>query len=1181
VDFTDDVAELKCPAVVHSAVKSSNRSASETLQMKKDSNTRILYSPSDLVTYLESPFASWMQRMYVEGVEGIERDEESADLKLIQEHGNVHEARHLEKLRADGCDVVEIAQFGENAAAQTAAAIGSRREVVFQARLSMEDFSGMADFIVLGESDDSGESGERRYEVQDTKLASSAKPYHLVQLCCYAEMLESITGYLPEKVAVILGSGDVKRFRTEDFYHYYLRVKHGFLELMAGFAPDAEPPVPAPRADHGRWQSYADKWLDARDHLVRVAGITAGQIKKLDAAGITTLEELVGTEVLSVPKLNGDTFTNLKRQAHAQWMTRQRQKEAEEGVEVMPWYEVLPPPAWEPERGLGMLPPASPLDVFFDIEGYPLVEGGLEYLLGATYIEGGEVNFTDWWAHDPAEEKVSFEQFIDWAFARWQLDPSMHIYHYAAYEITALRKLMGRYATREEQVDTLLHRGVFVDLYRVVRQGILFGDDSYSIKRVEKLYFEGRKADVKDAASSIVFYAEWMGSGESTRWKESPLLKTIRDYNEEDCVSTWKLADWLRLRQSESGIAYSCPAALREQQDAPAELQPVNENEARRQVLASKMLEDVATAEARGDSDPQWRIQELLAYLLNFYRREEKPVWWAMFDRLEQTVDALIEDMNCLGGIERTDRAPFAIKKSQGVEYSFDPNQDTKIREGKTVIVRENREIRATVDSFDQEGLIVLKLGPTALKLLAVEPLPNVISLIPDEFVSAEGLKQSIERLVEKWSNTRRLPPALNKLFLREGPCSGNAVRQRDETPMEASLRMVHAMDGATLVVQGPPGTGKTYTASHMIAALLRDGKNVGVVSNSHKAILNLLRATAGTVGSDFRGIRGGGEHDEELAAQAPNLDQVKDNKKCTEKYRGGLIAGTAWLFAREEMINQLDYLFIDEAGQVSLAHVTAMAASTRNLVLLGDQMQLGQPVQGSHPGDSGRSTLDYLLDVHAVVPPHLGIFLDETRRMHPDICEFISNAVYEGRLRAHASTARRVIRANGATLVPVEKGILYAPVVHDGNTQASDEEIDCIVEITNALLGREHINSEGQSAGRLSIEDVLFVAPYNMQVRCLRDRLPAGARVGSVDKFQGQEAPVVILSLCASAGEYGSRGLKFILDRNRLNVAISRAQSLAIVVAEPRIAETAVTSVEDMERVNLFCKILGLQVSA
>jgi uncharacterized protein len=459
---------------------------------------------------------------------------------------------------------------------------------------------------------------------------------------------------------------------------------------------------------------------------------------------------------------------------------------------------------------------------------------------------------------------------------------------------------------------------------------------------------------------------------------------------------------------------------------------------------------------------------------------------------------------------------------------------------------------------------LVLKLGPGAMALLSEEALPDVISLIPDEFVSADTLKNAIERVVESWLEARILPPALRQLFRREGPLSEAPLRQIGESPLDSCHRVVKEMDGAALIIQGPPGTGKTYTGSHLIAALLQEGKRVGILSNSHKAIVNLLRATARVCGSGLSGYRVAGDRDEDLEREAPGLIQTGDSGRVAVDFHSGLVAGTAWFFAREEMKGKLDYLFIDEAGQVSLAHLTAVSASAHNMVLMGDQMQLSQPIQGSHPGESGRSILEYALQDFAVVPPNLGILLDTSWRMHPSICSFISETVYEGRLKADPSTAVRVLSPAPGRLVRQNCGILFSPVVHEGNTQSSREEADRIVELT------------GELPRPVAISDILFVAPYNAQVRLLRERLPTGAKVGSVDKFQGQEAPIVILSLCASAGEYGSRGLSFILDRNRINVAISRAQTLAIVVGDPRIANADSSSVEEMRLVNVFCKLLA-----
>ena len=342
---------------------------------------------------------------------------------------------------------------------------------------------------------------------------------------------------------------------------------------------------------------------------------------------------------------------------------------------------------------------------------------------------------------------------------------------------------------------------------------------------------------------------------------------------------------------------------------------------------------------------------------------------------------------------------------------------------------------------------------------------------------------------------------------------------------------------------------------------------------------MNLVRSVGKVLGSDqpLTGIKIGGDADDAIFAEFPDLQPVKTAREALDVYRrsGGLVAGTAWLFSREEWDGVLDYLIVDEAGQVSLANLVGVSLAARNLILLGDQMQLEQPIQGTHPGETGTSALQYYLQDHATVPPELGIFLDRSFRMHPEICRFISDTVYEGRLESVPEAAQQRIANPTGRLIQKEAGIQFIPVQHDGNTQASDEEIDKVAAVFSELRGHPFRDSKGQERP-LSLQDFLFISPYNLQVNRLRARLPDGARVGSVDKFQGQEAAVTIFSLGSSFGEYGSRGLSFLLDRNRINVAISRAQCLAVVVGDPRIADTEASSIQEMASINLYCRLVG-----
>lgn len=1134
--------------------------------MRKNAD-KITYSPSDLVRYVASPFASWMDRYYLENPKAVTPDEETEDQKLIAETGNEHERSMFEEFRAS-TKVVEIPKEDFQAARKaTLTAIESHAPIIYQAALNDERFAGFADFVVLDESE--------CYQIWDTKLARSPKPYYAIQLCCYSEMFAVTTGGdLPEKFGIILGTKDRVEFRVEDFIHYYRCVKSKFLEMQDSFTNDiGDRPEPLPGADHGRWTSHADKFFDDSDHLVRVAGITIGQIKKLKLAGITTMAQLAEASRKSVPKLAAGSLVKLVTQARLQCATRDdRAKDADAPAR----YELLTQfgASGEPV-GLATLPPTDPADVFFDMEGYPLVPGGLEYLFGAISVnpKGGDLEFHDWWAHDRNEEKTAFEGFVDWVHKRWKENPKMHIYHYAAYEVNAVSRLSTRHDTRQDEVDDLLRAGVFVDLYKVVRHGLCIGEDSYSIKSVEHLYRPKRTTDVATAMDSIVQYAHWMGSEQSPEWKDSVILKSIRDYNEDDCKSTVELVVWLRKLAAKNGISFLTHSigTITNDSSSTKELSP--------DVIARKEAVD----NLRKQGDP---LALALADVIDFHRREQKPMWWRMFDRTEATDEELCDDSGCIQGVEATG-SPVTEKLSLVQSYSFDPSQECKLKVDDKVMFAHNIDGKFTVTDLDLEnGALKLKMSKKALDEKFKGSFPQVGSLIPDEFVSAKPIQIALTDVGNKHlSNALHAP--VTALLTRTVPAE--VLQGADETTIKAATRIAGGMSGACLVIQGPPGTGKTYTAAQVITSLLDAGKKVGVTSNSHKAILNLLSAcgeAAKESGSTLRGIKVGGEKDEDFFKANPGLQFIQSSKDAVGAYVSGVVGGTAWLFTIPEWEDKLDFLFIDEAGQVSLANAIAVARSAKNVVLLGDQMQLEQPIQGTHPGDAGLSSLQYALKdlkaskedlpvFHAVVPDDYGLFLGESRRMHPSVCSFVSEIVYEGRLGSHPDTAnQRIAVPKNAKFVTQESGVVFVGVEHDGNIQQSEEEVSRVKAVYDEMVGRPYTASDGKTKD-LTIENFLFIAPYNAQVRALQAALPVGARVGSVDKFQGQEAPVCILSLCSSYGEYGSRGLAFILDRNRINVALSRAQCLAVVVADPRIASATAGSISEMMLLNVFCKLV------
>jgi uncharacterized protein len=482
----------------------------------------LTFSPTDLAHFQQNPYVPWMDRLHLERPDLLTRDPESEEDAIIKRLGTEHEQRFLATLHDAGRDVYTIAQDASLAdrVAATLAALEAGQEIVYQGALDDAQFSGIADFLFR--VDGASNLGDFHYEVWDTKLARRTRPEFLIQLCCYADILEGIQGVRPKRVMVVTGDGREHDYRTDDYFYYYRHLKGAFVVQQDAFDPD-DRPEPLAEGKNGRWETEAARWILEHDHLSRVAGIRVDQIQKLRAAGIDTMQKLADAGDELVPRLRVETFQALREQARLQIASEGRAR---------PEYRVLRPPADDPRRGLALLPPASPLDVAFDIEGYPLVEGGLEYLLGATTVEGGAYAFHDWWAHDPAQEKRSFEAFVDWVHERWQRDPTMHVYHYAAYEVSAIRRLMTKHGTRERQVDDLLRGEVFVDLYRVVHQGMRVGVPSYSLKKVETLYLDGRKADVATATDSIVAYRKWLEHPDGDSWKTSKALREIRDYNE-------------------------------------------------------------------------------------------------------------------------------------------------------------------------------------------------------------------------------------------------------------------------------------------------------------------------------------------------------------------------------------------------------------------------------------------------------------------------------------------------------------------------------------------------------------------------------------------------------------------------------------------------------------------------
>jgi predicted RecB family nuclease len=1069
---------------------------------------RFVFSPSDLNDFLECEHLSALELSFARGQ--LERpDLESGQAELVRRKGEEHESAHLAALEADGLGVarIEFDRDWQAAARATEQAMRAGAAVVYQAVLvDPSGWRGIADFL------------ERQpdgfFEVADTKLARTAKPYFLLQLAFYSEQVGRIQGRLPQRMHVVLGTRERVSYRVRDFDAYFRRVRRRFLEWVD--ALPATYPLPVDHCSVCDWLARCTRQWQEDDHLSLVAGMRRGWITKLADAQVTTLEGLATADAELRTELRPEIFERLRRQAELQHRHRIT---GEHVFELLPLVE---------GRGLELMPRPSEGDVFFDIEGDPFYDPGrgLEYLFGVVTADGA---FQAFWAHDRTEEQLAFEQLVDFLTERLVRFPGMHVYHYAHYEPTALKRLMGEHGTREEEVDELLRREVFVDLYRIVAESLRISHERYGLKQVERFFMPTREEDVAAGDDSILVFEQWLESG------DDELLRAIGRYNEFDCRATAALRDWLLERRAEAGVTdWKEPPIPRERTEEQEEAI------AGREQLRQELL---AGAE---EGDERWIVGQLLEY----HRREDRPVWWHYFRRLEASEEELFEDSEAIARLEPVDVPPEKYKRSLVHTLSF-PAQQHKLGAGEAVDPATGRG-EGIVDIDDARGLLRLRRGPK----FEDEPLPR--ALIPGGPWDTRAQRAALRRLAEEVRAPIQRYRALRDVVTRALPRA-----RLDAGPLEASA----TLDESYLFVQGPPGAGKTWTGSQIAAHLLELGRRVGVVAPTHKAIHNLLEEIE-TAATPVRALKKCSPGDPETKYEGAWIENEHELAPFLDP-EVRLLAGTAWLFARKELDGQLDVLVIDEAGQMSLADALAVGTAARNIVLLGDPLQLAQVSQGVHPGGTGCSVLEHLLGDDATVLPDRGLFLERTRRMHPDVCRFVSEVIYDGRLLPLEGLERQRVDGIGA-------GIRHLVVEHDGNSQASPEEADAIAAEIKQLVGHAYTPANGPSRP-LRHEDVMVVAPYNTQVRCLRARLPEAVRVGTVDKFQGQQAPVVFYSTTSSSGTEIPRGLEFLLSRNRLNVAISRAQCLAYMVGSPRLLDVCCRTIEQMRMANALCRAVEM----
>ena len=1093
-------------------------------------------SASDLMRFKGCRHATTMDLRRVE-IGDVRPRQDGAETLLLQRQGDEHENAFLQSLRSEGRIVVEIPKDGiplEESVRLTHEAMATGPDVIFQGALLDGAWGGYTDF--LERVDRPSALGGWSYEVVDTKLKRKPDPKHVLQLCLYSDLLAIVQGIAPEAAHLELGDGSRFTVRLSEV-SAYARYARRMLEAFLVERPETRPEPVSACGLCGWSDACADRWA-TEDSLSLVAGISRSQRQKLEAVEVSTMSGLAARQE-RVPKMAIETQRRLVSQARLQSARR---------AGGPPSFELR---AAEPGKGFGILPPPDDGDIFYDIEGDPYYPGGLEYLHGLWYREAGEWVFRAFWAHTREDEGGAVSELLAFLVEHMRRHPSAHIYHYANYEIAALRRLTSQHRTGEAAMDQLQRERRFVDLFKVVSGSLIASEKGYSIKDLEAFYMEKRAADVSSAGASVVFYEEWRQTGEQR------LLDEIYNYNRTDCVSTQLLRDWLVRDVRPRDMVWPVLGVVPDTgslSNVAAEEEEISHLRARLEPVRGRLGE---------------RVADLLLDLSQFHKREDKPAYWAIFDRLAQESEELLDDLECIQGLEAVGPPEQVTRQSFERTYRFPP-QETKLRAGKAPCLKPAAMPEdVSMRSIDHEvGTLVLR------RSTAKGPLPDRLDLLPPKPLRNSVLRDAVAAVTEVVIAGSGQLPAVEHLLSRSAPLFLDGHRPDGIISADGDLaldtsRAIAAMAGTTLAIQGPPGTGKTYVSALSIVDLVRAGRRVAVSSNSHKAIGNLLEVVADrgrAEGVNCRVVQKASDDGDDDAH--PGIVFVSDND-APEIAAAHVVGATAWHFARYDA-PAFDYLVIDEAGQVSIANLLAMSRCARNIVLVGDPMQLPQPLQGTHPGESGLSCLEYLIDGHRVVPPDRGVFIPTSRRMHPRVCGFISTAVYEGRLGSDdASGTQLLVSPAGADLV----GAGMRAVGHLGRSQTSPEEIEAIVAHIAGLAGSSYRDRDGRERA-LGHADILVVAPYNAQVNALRTRLPQTVRVGTVDRFQGQEAPVCLVSMTTSSGEELPRDIAFLFSLNRINVAVSRAQASAVVFASPLLLETPCRTVEEMSLVNTLCML-------
>jgi uncharacterized protein len=1113
-------------------------------------------------------------------------NEISPELELLAEIGLTHESKIAESLRNSGTylDIGEPSfkiEEIQKAYEKTLAAVESGVEAIHQATFLTENFLGFVDFLILVK-DPNGkpvkDSQDRFvYDPVDAKSARVAKRAAVIQVATYAAIMKAVGMATPQKVHLWLGGDKKWSASALDLIdlaeHFMGRVR----EKIENFT-DAPSPLWAPPREsctRCRWKYNCETGRESDQDLSLIQGIRSNTRLALIKSEIKTINQMAIAEDHQRPKypkeVAKETFKRLRDQSEIQIRGK---------LEGRIIYEI------QDQEAFGLLPFPSDGDIWFDMEGDPFANSGegLEYMFGYLCYENGKYSFNTFDATTFEQEKIAFKNFVEFIINRRDKFSDMHVYHYASYEVSAMLRLAQRHGVYEFEVDKLVREGVFVDLYAIVRRAFRFSTESLSIKKIEPIYWDGnREKDVANAVGSVIEFERALGKLHSGNHEDFDLiLQKIKDYNKDDVDSTRQLDHWIRSEAKANNISIALMRPLAEiKWDTSNELERV-------EPISLQLLEGVP--EKREDRSVDEQGLALLSATISYHHREARPAWWAIFDRALKDVDELdsfndvivpskvsTSEWN-ISGRQKNHRRTITIQ-TDGIDprhildfehipqllYEFAPD-GFKTIQGSTRGFADATIIRINDDSVvfeesEKKGSGIWNSAPMAVLPGSPIRTTSIEKILRDE-LGASVLLLKNKKLRYFLDN------AWTDVLLRRAPRQTSGGLPKSGKPIKDITEALLLSDNSFVAVQGPPGTGKTYVGANVIAELVQKGWKIGVVAQSHSVIEHLMD----NVKKIDSNIPMGKKGQSDKSQPSYHVDDIA-TWGFAQGNSGYLVGGTTWTFSRPEVrLLGLDLMVIDEAGQFSLANSLAVISTAKRALLLGDPQQLPQVSQGKHLEPVNESVLSHLLGDSKTMPNHLGYFLDTTFRLHPKIAKKVSRLQYEDRLKSDP-------RCEVRNLEGVEPGLHVVEVDHSGNTVFSLEEVEEIVKRIPELIGKmwTPVDSNGLplTPRPLTQSDILIVTGYNSQVRHLKSKVSQAGfeliKIGTFDKFQGQEAPIVFVSMTTSSSEDLPRGIEFLLSPNRLNVAISRAQWACFVIRSPQLSVMEPVTPEGMVMLGKF----------